>query len=266
MVNPNQLQTLDASPLTIDMSRGGAFATAGIVGLGLISGGAQAEAQGFANIDQAATAAMAAPKVGRVLQAQGNVLSQSPLVENEPLAPYNAMSNQARISTADAMLSDTPGAAATSADSALTLAERQQCIDGAVASPKITKTEIKHAGAPEQKFYANVITRALQEKCDDTVVRRTLFMFSVQNPVHRARWEAVQPILFTSDLGNDGGKDPVYITVGHSGRGLYRCTDGPKTTGARVNIRLIAQDPETFEPLAKSDHKASVKKIWPNRC
>jgi hypothetical protein len=143
---------------------------------------------------------------------------------------------------------------------------QQQCVNETVARPQIQHTQMKHAGVPGvQEMYARVINKEVPGDCGE-VLRVERFMFKVQDSVHRAHWISLQPGLFTFRVGNDAGTATVYLTVGSQGRGLYKCSKGPKTTGAKVDIKVIAMDTQTNEALAKRLYKAPIRQIFPRRC
>ena len=144
---------------------------------------------------------------------------------------------------------------------------RQECIAEATARPHIEHAEITHAGTDEQFAYAHVVLTELPSGCTGQVLRKEKFVFKIQNPLHRARWETAMRLFETFAIGNKGYIAPVYTPWDYTeGPGFYRCTPGPKVTGAKLEIRLVAQDPETHRPLAKKTWATPIHKILPKRC
>jgi hypothetical protein len=209
-----------------------------VAGATVAIGGVAAEAPAMFNVDQATAAQMAAPKIGHVLQTQGNMVQETPW----------AIENHAYEEPAVEL---TP----------------QQCIKAAIARPVIKNTKIYHAGESEvQKSYGRVITVGLPDVCDDDVLRIMSYRFTVENPLHRARYTSQQYGYDTKNVGNEGGMDTVYITDDGSGQGLYKCSLGAKTTGAKLGIKLAAKDPATHHTVATKTYSAPIKRIVPHRC
>jgi hypothetical protein len=99
------------------------------------------------------------------------------------------------------------------------------------------------------------------------VVRRIQrFIFKVQNPTHRSHWSSGRWAWDTFSADNDARMHPVYVTATDSGQGLYKCTPGPRKTGARLEIKLIAQGAQTNKPLAKQLYRFPLRRILPRRC
>jgi hypothetical protein len=126
---------------------------------------------------------------------------------------------------------------------------------------------MRHAGVVGvQNMYARVLSPEVPEECSEVVLRAERFLFKVQNAVHRKRWSADRHVFDIFALGNEAGQRPVYVTADDSGQGLYRCTPGPRKTGARVEIRLTAREAETKHPLGSQTYRFPIQRIWPRRC
>ena len=142
----------------------------------------------------------------------------------------------------------------------------QGCVEAALARPQVEHAEMRHAGlAGVQNLFARVVSPEVPSDCSD-VLRVQRFIFKVQDAKHRAHWDPGLRGFTTFAVGNEAAKNAVYATADDSGRGLYKCTPGPRTTGAEVTIRLIAQEVGTHKPLAKRDYKAPIRRIVPKRC
>jgi hypothetical protein len=145
----------------------------------------------------------------------------------------------------------------------------QECLKDALSRPQFQNTQMRRAGIPGvQNMFARVINPEVPAYCADdfNILRIERYKFRVQDAQHRARMVSVRPVWTTFKVGNDGGADPIYVTADNSGRALYECTKGRKTTAAEVDVKIIVKDTETGETLGKQVHEAPIKKISPHRC
>lgn len=142
----------------------------------------------------------------------------------------------------------------------------QECIETAFARPKIEHAEMTHAGIKgEEHMYAQVVSPEVPSECSEYVLRVQKFLFKVQNALHHKHWSSGGWTFNEFAYGNEAGRHYAYVTD-LLGKGLYRCTPGRRKTGVRLELRIIALDPETHKPLAKKTEKFPIRKILPKRC
>jgi hypothetical protein len=157
-------------------------------------------------------------------------------------------------------------------DSDTAVISEQQCVNDAVARPEIRNTQIKHAGAPgTQDMYAQIINQALDCGDEFNVLRTERFRFRVQDAVHRTRWITfLQPGFNLLTKSNERGTSVAHLIAGVVGRnknqGLYECTEGPETTGAKFDLKMTAKDKMTRETLDTKTYTTQIEKIFPKSC
>ncbi len=152
---------------------------------------------------------------------------------------------------------------------------QQECIRDALTPVHIEKSLMTKAGRPgAQRLYARWVNDELPSNCESQfdIMREERFNFTVQSPTHRTRWipfkgQRLSENRALSYTGHEGGFHAVYDTSeGKHDWGLYRCTKGPKTTGARVQIEKVAVNTQDQGELAHKVFRSPIQKIFPKRC
>jgi hypothetical protein len=175
---------------------------------------------------------------------------------------------------AELVLNPTPASAGTGNTPELATS-RQECIQAAISSPRIKKTEIRHAGVSgAEDRYAQVVSNYQPENCqsEHDVLHVERYKFTSQDPVHRSRFKNFLWGFQLLNRGITGGLRIAHlVSNGKDDKGLYQCSKGSKTTEARVEIEELAVDAQAKGPLssrtlAKKVYKKTMQKISPKRC
>ena len=162
---------------------------------------------------------------------------------------------------------------------------QQECIDDALAPMQVTNVYLKRPhndNGKTQRAFAQASVERMPLSClsQFDVQRHLRFEFDVQNPVHRAIWNAFLAHTLDMDdfaFDNDGQisdafrlPDPAIINDYNKtllGIGVYVCTPGAKKTGVKLLTEEVATDPQTNATLGQKKFPViPVKRILPKPC
>jgi hypothetical protein len=195
------------------------------------------------NVDQAAAAQMAAPKIGHVLQTQGNMVQETPwAIENHPY--------------------EGPAAETTAEPT------REECIDEALVLPDVIQAFMTRPGKQKQTTNVGLSYPDILNCINSGVVRWGEFQVKLQNGLHPgmkakiARFETtpIYSAYAANGAGNPHGMSIMPIHAGNSDNWqLYHCRKGPAVTKAWLQIRNQAVDQETEEVLATAQTQVPIR-------
>jgi hypothetical protein len=201
-----------------------------VAGTTVAIGGVAAEApMSYADIDQAAAAAFAAPKIVHVLQTQGNMVQETPwAIEN------HAYEGPAAETTAEPT--------------------REECIDEALELPEIREAYMSRPGKQKQTTYIDLLYPDITNCRDSGIGRYGTFQTKLENGLHPGRKAKIvrfetSPSYSAYEEGLSGlASMPIHAGNSDNWQ-LYHCRRGRAVTKAWLQLENEAIDTATGDVI-----------------
>jgi len=140
-------------------------------------------------------------------------------------------------------------------------ASSQACTKAALAKPEIISAEISRAttypdGGSLRAIDIELGYSEMPVDCRERFGRSSRPVLRIQNPEKRNRWTKVIVNISTYSSDEAGTNDNI---IGSSDRGFFKCTPGPRKTGARLEITNKVIDKQKRQVIRTKRHTHQMR-------